>query len=130
MRMVKIAPTLLGSAGILLLLSLTVRAAPVEAVIKACDNTAGCNYSTDKNGNIAGCSGHACFFCDGKTRQCDGVTFRKGQPVLTGIRGKIPGGLKNAPTGGTSSSSAGNKPVNETPVRGTEPVTERVGGKH
>jgi len=100
MRMVKIAPTLLGSAGILLLFSLTATAkpVPVEAVIGACDNTPGCTYNTNKQGDINGCSGHACFTCSGKTRTCVGVTFMKGQP--SGIRGKVPGGLNNA-AGGT-----------------------------
>jgi hypothetical protein len=51
---------------------------------------------------------------------------RDGKPVPGG--GNLSGILKNAPIGGTSSSNAGNKPVNETPGRNTEPVNERVGG--
>ncbi len=47
-------------------------AAPIGAVVKACDRTAGCNYNVNnKNGDLSGCSKHACFYCpnDGK-RQC------------------------------------------------------------
>jgi hypothetical protein len=65
-----------------------------------------------------------CFSCGGKGK-C--VQIRNGKPVPGG--GNLSGVLKNAPTGGTASSNAGNKPVNETPTRNTEPVTERVGGK-
>jgi len=49
-------------------------AAPIGAVVKACDRTAGCNYTLNKAGDISGCSKHACFYCpnDGK-RQCIGI---------------------------------------------------------
>jgi hypothetical protein len=97
----KIASTLLGSAGILLLFSFSVKATPVETVINACDNTPGCTYSTDKNGDISGCSGHACFICSGKTRDCSGVTFRQSQPVSPVTTGRVSGGLTNA-QGGTA----------------------------
>ena len=46
-------------------------AAPIGAVVKACDRTPGCNYTLNKAGDLSGCSKHACFYCpnDGK-RQC------------------------------------------------------------
>ena len=49
-------------------------AAPIGAVVKACDRTAGCNYTLNKAGDLSGCSSKACFYCpnDGK-RQCFGV---------------------------------------------------------
>jgi hypothetical protein len=62
MHMVKIAPTLLGSAGMLLLSSLTVSAKPASMgdVLQACSNTPSCHMSKEKDGDVSGCSGHAC----------------------------------------------------------------------
>jgi hypothetical protein len=128
MRMVKIVPTLLGSAGILLLFSLTVSAAPVGAVIKACDNTPGCDYQTDSKGNINGCSAHACFTCYGKTGQCDGVTFRKGQVVFTG-RGNVRGGLTNAGPG-TSGTTKPTSPTHAYTGPAENNPSREIGGKH
>ena len=49
-------------------------AAPIGAVVKACDRTEGCNYTLNKAGDLSGCSKKACFYCpnDGK-RQCIGI---------------------------------------------------------
>lgn len=57
--------------------------------------------------------------------KCQGITRTTGpsHPTLGGILG---GTRKNAPAGGTVSSKAGSKPVNETSVRGG---TERGGRK-
>jgi hypothetical protein len=43
-------------------------AADAGAVVKACERTPGCGYSSNKAGDITGCSPHACFYCpaDGK----------------------------------------------------------------
>lgn len=55
-------------------------AADVKAVLGACDNTPGCNYTINsKNGDITGCStgSGTCFYCpnDGK-RECMAVPAR------------------------------------------------------
>jgi hypothetical protein len=73
---------------------------------------------------IVGCSVNVCFKCHGGW--CVPWDRVAGKPIAGG---NLNGILKNAPPG-AASSNAGNKPVNETPVRATEPVTERVGGKH
>ncbi len=66
----------LASAALLAFVSLATpaMAAPIKAVLKACDNTPGCGYSINKkNGDISGCSTTTgkCFYCanDGK-REC------------------------------------------------------------
>lgn len=66
-------------------------AASVNAVLGACDNTPGCNYTiNDKNGDISGCStgSNTCFYCpnDGK-REC----FQVGKRVTSGTPKPIAG---------------------------------------
>ncbi|PDT75523.1 hypothetical protein [Bradyrhizobium sp. C9] len=60
-----------ATAVALFALGQSASAAPVGAVVKACDRTAGCNYSLNKAGDLSGCSSKVCFYCpnDGK-RQC------------------------------------------------------------
>ena len=68
-------------------------AAPVDAVIGACDRTAGCNYKIEGNG-ISGCSPNACFRCpaDG-SRQCTQVPQQsRTQPGGTPGAGPAVGG--------------------------------------
>jgi hypothetical protein len=96
-------------------------------VLQACVDTPGCqmnNCNPPKSGCGQGCSPVTCFSC--KNNKCVATRGLGGKP--TG--GSLSGILKNAPIRGTSSSNAGNKPVNETPTRNMEPVTERAGGKH
>jgi hypothetical protein len=127
--MVKIVPTLLGSAGILLLFSLPVlAAASMGAVIKACQNTPGCQYASDKDGNINGNSGHAMFSCYAKTQTCDGVTWRKGQPVFTG-RGNVRGGLTNAKMG-TSGTTTPTSPTHTGAGPAVNNPSREIGGRH
>jgi hypothetical protein len=92
------------------------------AVVLACKH-AGCAIYRCGGGCIWGCGTYVCFRCrNGWCVQTD----RTGKPIRGG---SLSGILKNAPPG-AASSNAGNKPVNETPTRNTEPITERVGGKH
>jgi hypothetical protein len=97
-----------------------------SAVLGACARTEGCvaqgcgGGAPKAGGCVQGCSPTVCFKCNGKT--CVSTRGLGGKPVPGGGLGGI---LKNAPPGSTSSSNAGNRPVNN-----TEPVTERVGGKH
>ena len=96
-------------------------------VLQACVNTPGCqmnNCDPPKAGCGNGCSPVTCFSC--KNNKCVATRGLGGRPIPGG---SLSGILKNAPPG-TASSNARNKPVNETPTRNTEPVTERVGGKH
>ena len=105
----------------------TGKGASLGAVLDACLNTPGCNTvlcNPPKEGCLQGCSPVVCFSC--KNNKCVATRSLGGKPISGGSLGGI---LKNAPPG-TASSKAGNKPVNETPVRGTEPATERAGGKH
>ncbi|UGY03559.1 hypothetical protein [Bradyrhizobium quebecense] len=49
----------------------SVFAAPIGAVVKACDRTAGCNYTLNKAGDLSGCSSKVCFYCPNNSkRQC------------------------------------------------------------
>ncbi|MFT3988196.1 hypothetical protein [Aestuariivirga sp.] len=52
--------------------------APTAAVLKACDNTPGCDYHLTQDGAIVGCSKHACFNC-GRSG-CVGITDIVTQP--------------------------------------------------
>ena len=93
------------------------------AVLLACRH-AGCAIFRCGPGCIVGCSAVVCFKCH--SGWCVNWDRVAGKPIRGG---NLNGILKNAPPG-AASSNAGNKPVNETPTRNTEPVTERVGGKH
>ena len=52
------------------------KGAAAKDVLAACDRIADsgghCNYGVDKNGNIAGCSDHACFICFNSDKRCFG----------------------------------------------------------
>jgi hypothetical protein len=76
------------------------QAAPVNDVLGACDRTAGCDYKTNKAGDISGCSKQACFYCpnDGK-RECFGVGARAGKAASKGVAGSV-GGVKIEPMRG------------------------------
>jgi len=80
--------------------------APTAAVLKACDNTPGCDYHLTNDGAIVGCSKHACFNCgrDGCIGITDIVSSPKGDRPKTlivsgfGIKQPVhtmkPGGVK------------------------------------
>ena len=106
------------------------QAADAGAVLGACDRTAGCGYSQNKdNGDISGCSKQACFYCpaDGK-HQCFGVGMTKGKangkPINTTIggiaveRGKVPpkgaAGLGTVKTGGAKQAGTNSNQKNKT----------------
>jgi hypothetical protein len=69
-------------------------AADAGAVVKACEHTPGCGYSSNKAGDISGCSPKTCFYCpaDGK-HSCFQVR-KSGRP---GGPGATIGGIKLAP---------------------------------
>jgi hypothetical protein len=64
-------------SGIFAASTVHVHAADATAVLGACDKDPKCGYTGAKNGDISGCSQHACFYCpaDGK-HQCFGVGAR------------------------------------------------------
>ena len=116
---------ILALATIVLMLSTAARAAPVEAVIAACDRTPGCSYNSAPDGSISGCSTHSgvCFDCDVKTRECNAVRTRGKTPIhatIGGIKlspappkGKNPVGVSGvkAPNSGVMKSGGSNQPV-------------------
>jgi hypothetical protein len=92
-------------AATLWALSQPVSAASVNDVLGACDRTAGCGYSQNKNGDISGCSKNACFYCpaDG-SRQCTGVT--KARTAGKGGKGQVDIGGVKLDRAGSSSKAA------------------------
>jgi len=83
-----------GLAQLALIVASTVsHAATVEQVTAACDRTKGCNYHTDNNGDLVGCStgSHTCFTCSGKTRECQAIAKRGDGSTKPGKAGNIGG---------------------------------------
>ena len=103
-------------------------AAPIGAVLAACDRTKGCDYTTDSDGSVTGCSAQSgvCFTCSPKTRQCvgTGTPARGAQPDNKPIKGpglvKVLGAsskpIKSArPAPGVAPATAGNAPAGDKP---------------
>ncbi len=84
-------------------------AAPIQAVIQACDNTAGCNYHVHENGDLDGCSPKVCFTCPQGTGQCH-ATPKTGTKKIGNLNGLVHGAGNNPSTGkgkGTTTSGGG-----------------------
>ena len=101
----RICLLVLAAGGLFWGLAHPALAADVKDVLGACDRTPGCNYSTNKAGDVTGCSANACFYCanDGK-RQCTGVT--KARTAGKGSKGQVGqiaiGGVKLDPAAKSS----------------------------
>lgn len=107
-------------------------AAPVGAVIAACDRTPGCDYSADDKGWIYGCSSTqsgVCFKCDPGKGQCTQINRTSGPGKKTtkvpnlvkgivGVAGKPIKSVRPAP--GIAPTMAGNAAAGDQP-RGVKP---------
>lgn len=116
-------------------------AAPIGAVVAACDRTPGCNYTTSNDGSLDGCSPATCFTCSPRTRQCvatgsgpgqmrtAGKPSIKGPRLISSVLGKTPasgstkpvGSVRPAPGAPTTvgSAPAGDKPGSIKPLANT-----------
>lgn len=117
-------------------------AAPIGAVVAACDRTPGCNYTTSNDGSLDGCSPATCFTCSPRTRQCvatgsgPGQTRTAGKPLkgsrlISSLLGNAPATGSAKPAGSARSkpgtpttvgnASAGDKPGSTKPLANTAP---------
>lgn len=101
-------------------------AAPISAVVAACDRTPGCDYSTDAGGGITGCSPVTCFTCSPKTKEC--IAVRSGnKPAVKGPR-LISSVLGNAPATGSTKPVGSVRPGPGVPVTvGNAPAGDKPG---
>lgn len=101
-------------------------AAPISAVVAACDRTPGCDYSVDVSGGITGCSAVTCFTCSPKTKEC--IAVRSGNKPPVKGPGLINSVLGKTPATGSATPQVSTRPAPGAPITvGNAPAGDRPG---
>ena len=85
------------------------KGASTKKVLGACSRTAGCQWSIDPDGNVSGCSPHACFTCNGTTGTCKPL-------VEKGTAGRLRTGTGSNAGTTTANSGTSNNAGNRRPI--------------